>query len=284
MQFSAALDYDVASHPTLDGMRISEIAAAAATTPRAVRHYHRLGLLPEPVRPDNGYRDYGMAELTRLMRIRWLADNGLPLGAVAAVFANEHGASDTEDLRADLAALHEEITQRITQLTRKQEGVARMLAAVDAGRRLTALPDEVADAFDRAREQADETELAALDQERDMLEVFSLAGDTPPEMFTWFTGALADPAARTGYRRLLRGWERLRGRPVAQSAELIEQLAQDIAGLLRQLDFDRVVSATADLPHGAPALSQETLVPDPAQRRAVRRAMELLTGTGGGPS
>ncbi|NKY58077.1 MerR family transcriptional regulator [Nocardia flavorosea] len=265
-------------------MRISEIAAAAATTPRAVRHYHRLGLLPEPVRPDNGYRDYGMAELTRLMRIRWLADNGLPLGAVAAVFANEHGASDTEDLRADLAALHEEITQRITQLTRKQEGVARMLAAVDAGRRLTALPDEVADAFDRAREQADETELAALDQERDMLEVFSLAGDTPPEMFTWFTGALADPAARTGYRRLLRGWERLRGRPVAQSAELIEQLAQDIAGLLRQLDFDRVVSATADLPHGAPALSQETLVPDPAQRRAVRRAMELLTGTGGGPS
>ncbi|MFD4402272.1 MerR family transcriptional regulator [Nocardia sp. NPDC058499] len=131
-------------------MRISEIAAAAGTTPRAVRHYHRLGLLPEPVRPDNGYRDYGMAELTRLMRIRWLADNGLPLGAVAAVFANEHGASDTEDLRADLAALHDEITQRITQLERKQEGVARMLAAVDAGRRLTALPDEVADAFDRA--------------------------------------------------------------------------------------------------------------------------------------
>lgn len=92
----AALDYDVASHLTLTGMRISEIAAAAGTTPRAVRHYHRLGLLPEPVRPDNGYRDYGMAELTRLMRIRWLADNGLPLGAVAAVFANEHGASDTE--------------------------------------------------------------------------------------------------------------------------------------------------------------------------------------------
>lgn len=265
-------------------MRISEIAAAAGTTPRAVRHYHRLGLLPEPVRPGNGYRDYGMAELTRLMRIRWLADNGLPLGAVAAVFANEHGASDTEDLRADLAALHDEITQRITQLNRKQVGVARMLAAVDAGRRLTALPDEVADAFDRAREQAGEAERAALDQERDMLEVFALAGDTPAEIFTWFTRALADPAARAGYRRLLRGWERLHGRPVAQSAELIEQLAQDIAAQLRRLDFDSVVAATADIPPGEPALSENTLVPDPAQRQAVRRAMELLTDTGGGPS
>ncbi|WP_432278787.1 MerR family transcriptional regulator [Nocardia carnea] len=67
-------------------MRISELAAAAGTTPRAVRHYHRLGLLPEPARPGNGYREYGMAELTRLMRIRWLAGNGLPLGAVAALF------------------------------------------------------------------------------------------------------------------------------------------------------------------------------------------------------
>ncbi|NKY35474.1 MerR family transcriptional regulator [Nocardia speluncae] len=265
-------------------MRISEIAEAAGTTPRAVRHYHRLGLLPEPVRPDNGYRDYGMAELTRLMRIRWLADNGLPLGAVAAVFANEHGASDTEDLRADLAALHDEITQRITQLTRKQAGVERMLAAVAAGRRLTALPDEVADAFDQARAQADEPERAALDQERDMLEVFALSGNTPAEMFAWFTRALADPATRTGYGRLLRGWQRLHGRPVAQSAALIEQLAQDIAGQLRQLDFDSVVAATADIPDGAPALSEDTLVPDPAQRRAVRRAMELLTDTGGGPS
>ncbi|MBF6349142.1 MerR family transcriptional regulator [Nocardia flavorosea] len=265
-------------------MRISEIAAAAGTTPRAVRHYHRLGLLPEPVRPDNGYRDYGMAELTRLMRIRWLAGNGLPLGAVAAVFANEHGASDTEDLRADLAALHEEITQRITQLTRKQEGVARMLAAVDAGRRLTALPDEVADAFDRAREHADEAERAALDQERDMLEMFSLSGDTPAEMFTWFTRALDDPAARTDYRRLLRGWERLHGRPVAQSAELIEQLAQDIAGQLRRLDFAGVAAATANIPHDGLSLSEDTLVPDPAQRQAVRRAMQLLTDTSGEPS
>lgn len=268
-------------------MRISEIAAAAGTTPRAVRHYHRLGLLPEPDRPGNGYRDYGMAELTRLMRIRWLADNGLPLGAVAAVFATEHGASDTEDLRADLAALHDEIAQRITQLTRKQEGVARMLSAVDAGRRLTALPDEVADAFDRARAQADEPERAALDQERDILEVFALSGDTPAEMFTWFTHALADPAARAGYRRLLRGWDRLHGRPVARSAELIEEMAQQIAGQLRRLDFDSVISATADIPDSASPLAEDTLVPDPAQRAAVRRAMELLNvapDTGGGPS
>ncbi|WP_280396508.1 hypothetical protein [Nocardia carnea] len=165
--------------------------------------------------------------------------------------------------------------------------MARMLSAVDAGRRLTALPDEVADAFDRAREQADEPERAALDQERDLLEVFALSGDTPAEMFSWFTRALADPAARTGFRRLLRGWERLHGRPVAQSTELIEEMAREIAGQLRRLEFDSLIAATADIQGSASSLTEDTLVPDPAQRRAVRRAMELLgvpSNTTGGAS
>ncbi|MFD4402271.1 hypothetical protein ACFWPH_05845 [Nocardia sp. NPDC058499] len=71
---------------------------------------------------------------------------------------------------------------------------------------------------------------------------------------------------------------------MTQSAELIEEMAQEIAGQLRRLDFDSVVAATADIPHSAPALSEDTLVPDPAQRQAVRRAMELLTDTSGGQS
>lgn len=39
-------------------MRIGELAAAVGVTTRTVRHYHHLGLLPEPERLSNGYRNY----------------------------------------------------------------------------------------------------------------------------------------------------------------------------------------------------------------------------------
>lgn len=39
-------------------MRIGELATAVGVTTRTVRHYHHLGLLPEPERRANGYLDY----------------------------------------------------------------------------------------------------------------------------------------------------------------------------------------------------------------------------------
>ena len=42
---------------------ISELANLVGVTVRTVRHYHRLGLLPEPERRGNGYRSYGPADL-----------------------------------------------------------------------------------------------------------------------------------------------------------------------------------------------------------------------------
>ncbi|WP_388841236.1 MerR family DNA-binding transcriptional regulator [Streptomyces sp. NPDC005533] len=35
-------------------MRIGEIAAVVGVTPRAIRHYHHVGLLPEPARAPGG--------------------------------------------------------------------------------------------------------------------------------------------------------------------------------------------------------------------------------------
>ena len=57
-------------------MRITEIADLAGTTPRAVRHYHRLGLLETPP-TMRGRREYGVEHLARLLRIRWLAEQAV---------------------------------------------------------------------------------------------------------------------------------------------------------------------------------------------------------------
>ncbi|WP_224391194.1 MerR family transcriptional regulator [Pseudonocardia sp. ICBG1293] len=50
----------------------SRLAELAGTSRRAVRHYHELGLLPEPERRSNGYQYYGVDHLVRLIRIRRL--------------------------------------------------------------------------------------------------------------------------------------------------------------------------------------------------------------------
>ena len=51
-------------------------------TVRAVRHYHQIGLLPEPERTYAGYRIYDAAAVVRLIEIRTLAEAGVPLARV----------------------------------------------------------------------------------------------------------------------------------------------------------------------------------------------------------
>ncbi|MFD0264855.1 MerR family transcriptional regulator [Kitasatospora indigofera] len=58
-------------------MRIGEAAAAAGTTPRALRFYEQRGLLPPPVRTASGQREYGPGEIERVRVVRDLLALGL---------------------------------------------------------------------------------------------------------------------------------------------------------------------------------------------------------------
>ena len=49
-----------------------EIAQLWGVTPKAIRHYQKVGLLAEPEHTEAGYRLYGAQELLRLQRIRRL--------------------------------------------------------------------------------------------------------------------------------------------------------------------------------------------------------------------
>ncbi|MGW4908689.1 MerR family transcriptional regulator [Streptomyces sp. NPDC004270] len=60
-------------------MRIGEAAAAAGTTPRALRLYEARGLLPPPPRTPSGQREYSAAEVARVRVIRDLLALGLTL-------------------------------------------------------------------------------------------------------------------------------------------------------------------------------------------------------------
>ncbi|BAJ27706.1 MULTISPECIES: MerR family transcriptional regulator [Kitasatospora] len=61
-------------------MRIGDAAAAAGTTPRALRLYEQRGLLPAPDRSSSGQRVYGETDVARVRVIRGLLALGLTLG------------------------------------------------------------------------------------------------------------------------------------------------------------------------------------------------------------
>jgi DNA-binding transcriptional MerR regulator len=90
-----------------------ELADLAGTTVNTVRHYHRVGLLDEPERRFNGYKQYEVHHLIKLLRIRRLADLGVPLTQMpdlSAESASPEGTSTADvlqDLDNDIAAIIE---------------------------------------------------------------------------------------------------------------------------------------------------------------------------------
>ncbi|MBY8862824.1 MerR family transcriptional regulator [Nocardia sp. CA2R105] len=90
-----------------------EIAELAGTSLRAVRHYHEVGLLDEPERRANGYKQYGVAHLVRLLRIKRLVDLGFSLSQIAEMGDDDdHPEQALRTLDAELAATIERL-QRV---------------------------------------------------------------------------------------------------------------------------------------------------------------------------
>lgn len=57
------------------------------TTPRMVRHYHDIGLLPQPVRSHSNYRLYSNTDIQRLQRIVALKQQGFQLTHIQQMLA-----------------------------------------------------------------------------------------------------------------------------------------------------------------------------------------------------
>jgi DNA-binding transcriptional MerR regulator len=109
---------------------------------RAVRHYHAKGLLPEPERDHSGYRRYDAAAVVELVKIRTLADAGVPLSRVRELLT----AGDSQ-----FAGAVEDIDRRLRAEIRERQRHRERIAKLAAGDSL-ALPPEVTTYLDRMRE------------------------------------------------------------------------------------------------------------------------------------
>ncbi|TSD45681.1 MerR family transcriptional regulator [Rhodococcus sp. KBS0724] len=121
---------------------IQELAKAAGTTSRTLRHYGDVGLLKPHRTGAGGYRFYDNTALIRLQRILLLRELGLGLPAIAEILGGE---------RDTATALHthlELLEQERARIDRQIESVTTTLRKTEKG--LPLMPEEVFDGFDHA--------------------------------------------------------------------------------------------------------------------------------------
>jgi DNA-binding transcriptional MerR regulator len=123
-------------------LTISQLASYAGVTVRAVRHYHATGLLPEPGRDSSGYRRYDAAAVVELIRIRTLAEAGVPLSRVRQLLAAG---------QVEFAAAIQDVDRRLRDEIRERQRHRERIAHLAAGDSL-ALPPEAVAYVDRMRE------------------------------------------------------------------------------------------------------------------------------------
>jgi DNA-binding transcriptional MerR regulator len=123
-------------------LTIGQLAAYAGVTVRAVRHYHQIGLLPEPERDASGYRRYRAKAVVHLVKIRTLANAGVPLTEIGQM------------LDADAPSFAEAVQRidgRLLDEIERLETSRKLIGQLTAGDGL-ALPPEVTSYLDRLRE------------------------------------------------------------------------------------------------------------------------------------
>ena len=163
-------------------LTIGQLAAYAGVTVRAVRHYHQIGLLAEPARDVSGYRTYGAADVVRLIRIRTLAEAGVPLARVEELLD-----STPEQLHDAVTQIDAELRAKIRELQEHRRRIAR-LAAGDS----LAVPTEVVAYLDRLRANGISEQL--VEGERDAwILVAARWPEKIPEFMVDKLGQLDDP-------------------------------------------------------------------------------------------
>lgn len=121
---------------------IGQLADYAGVTIKAVRHYHRRGLLDEPPRDSSGYRRYTAVDALRLVKIKTLADAGVPLARVKELLD-----AGPETFVEAIADIDRTLRDRAEDIQRTRERLARL----HPGDRLF-VSKEAADYLDRLRE------------------------------------------------------------------------------------------------------------------------------------
>ena len=109
-------------------MNIGEAARRSGVSPKMVRHYESLGLLPRVSRTDSGYRQYGEAEVHTLRFIKRARELGFSMDEIAelvSLWQNRRRASASVRRIAEKHA--DELAQRIEAMQSMQRTLQHLI-------------------------------------------------------------------------------------------------------------------------------------------------------------
>ncbi|AEM82464.1 MerR family transcriptional regulator [Streptomyces violaceusniger] len=243
-------------------LTIGELASYAGVTVRAVRHYHAKGLLPEPERDHSGYRRYGADAVVELIRIRTLAEAGVPLARVRDLLR-----ADEEGFATAVTDIDKRLRAEIRERQRHRERIAR-LAAGDS----LALPPEVVEFLDRLRALGVDERIVQVERDG-WIPLAAHAPERVPEWMARKREQIADPRFIAFYRTLGQALDRTDDDP--RLVELADQLAAYLTQMAEERGADYIDDADI-----APPLAKvmDTLAFDTMP--SARRLIELLKQRG----
>ncbi len=169
-------------------LTIGQLAAYTGVTVRAIRHYHQRGLLAEPARDVSGYRRYDGRAVVELIRIKTLAEAGVPLARISELL----GAGPGEFGEA-ITQIDEALKKRIRELTQHR----RKIAELTGGERLF-LPSDVVEMLDELRSIGVSERTVQIERDAWILAV-ALSPEVIPEWISVKRAALEDPEFRRIY-------------------------------------------------------------------------------------
>ncbi|HMA38382.1 MAG TPA: MerR family transcriptional regulator [Chloroflexia bacterium] len=172
-------------------LTIGQLARYVGVTIKAVRHYHQRGLLAEPPRDAAGYRRYSAQHAIQLVKIKTLADTGVPLARIKELLA-----ADADQFAAAIAEIDRRLQERVAELQRTREHLAQL--ALSSGGERPFVSAEVAEYLNRLRECG--VSQRTVQMERDIW--ILLQAVSAPEAARWIRdkrAALDDPEFRALY-------------------------------------------------------------------------------------
>lgn len=101
-------------------MQIGDFVKLTGSTPKTVKYYHKIGLLPEPERSPGGYRLYGAEELNRMRLIKHLKSLGLDLKRIKEILGDVNNNKTLQEVLQltlkELLSEKDSIEARIAQI------------------------------------------------------------------------------------------------------------------------------------------------------------------------
>jgi DNA-binding transcriptional MerR regulator len=216
-------------------LTIGELAAYAGVTVRAVRHYHATGLLPEPERDHSGYRRYDAGAVIELIKIRTLAEAGVPLARVRELLQ-----ADEAEFAAAVADVDKRLRAEIRQRQRHREQIARLAAGDNL-----ALPPDVVELLDRLRALGVDERIVEVERDGWIL----LAAHSPERVQEWIARKrqqIADPQLIDFYLTLGQALDWTADDP--RLVELADRLAAHITRMADERGEDYIDDADIEPP------------------------------------